>query len=409
MKRYLKWMISIILCLIFIRDGVTFWRGMRTPDILTANVELEYEMKGVWIATVLNLDYPTVPTDSAEELRRQADLILNNVEEWGFNAVFLQVRPCSDAFYDSEIFPWSVYLTGKQGRAPEDGFDPLQYWVQEAHERNLEVHAWINPFRIAQKEAAWNALTADSPAKQHPEWGVKYKDDYYFDPAIPEVRKLLVDGTMELVMNYEVDGIHMDDYFYPGIDFYDDVSYAVYGGGFTDIGDWRRNNVNLLIHDMSIAIHTFNPHLKFGISPHAVWAEKLQYEDGSDTTGSFSSYDDLYADTKYWVEAGWLDYIAPQIYYTIGDERNDFMILLNWWTDVVEESETDTKLYIGLADYKASEEGYFSPWYNGKEIARQMNACRSSSKIDGMLHFRYKFIVDNPALRHIICQAYQTE
>ena len=193
MKRYLKWMISIILCLIFIRDGVTFWRGMRTPDILTANVELEYEMKGVWIATVLNLDYPTVPTDSAEELRRQADLILNNVEEWGFNAVFLQVRPCSDAFYDSEIFPWSVYLTGKQGRAPEDGFDPLQYWVQEAHERNLEVHAWINPFRIAQKEAAWNALTADSPAKQHPEWVVKYKDDYYFDPALPFTAILISD------------------------------------------------------------------------------------------------------------------------------------------------------------------------------------------------------------------------
>lgn len=407
MKRYLKWIISVILCLVLIKNGLIFLTGLQTPDVISTNVDMEYEMKGIWIATVLNLDYPAVPTVSAEELRRQTDVILNNVEEWGFNAVFLQVRPCSDALYESEIFPWSIYLTGKQGRAPDDDFDPLHYWVQEAHKRNLEVHAWINPFRIVQKEDDWNALAADSPAKQHPDWVVKYEDDYYYDPALPEVRKLLIDGSMELVVKYDVDGIHMDDYFYPGTDFDDDASFEIYGGGFTDIGDWRRNNVNLLIQDMSTAIHTFDPQLEFGISPHAVWAEKSRYEEGSDTTGSFSSYDDLYADTKYWVEAGWLDYIAPQIYYEIGGDVIDFTVSLDWWSDVVEASETDTKLYIGLADYKATEEGYFSPWHNGREIARQMNACRSSGRIDGMLHFRYKFIADNPALRRIICQAYQ--
>lgn len=236
----------------------------------------EDKMQGIWVATVLNLDYPISPTDSETDLRDQTDAILNNVEMWGFDTIFLQVSPCADAFYKSEIYPWSIYLTGQQGIEPDSGFDPLEYWVSESHKRGLELHAWINPFRVTREPADWNKLSPASPARQHPEWIVKHNGNYYFNPGLSQVRQLIVEVMMEIVQNYEVDGIHLDDYFYPGREFDDAASFVAFGEGFTDIGDWRRNNINLLISDLSESLHNYDPQMQFGVAPNAVWAEKWQ-------------------------------------------------------------------------------------------------------------------------------------
>ena len=232
--------------------------------------EADREMRGVWVASVENLDYPAVPTVSAEELRAQADAVLDGADKSGFNAVFLQVRPCSDALYPSEIYPWSRYLTGQQGVAPDSDFDPLAYWVSEAHRRGLELHAWINPYRIARDASEWENLAEGSPARQRPDWVVQYGEGYYFNPGLPEVRELVISGVMEMIKKYQVDGIHLDDYFYPGADFNDGGTYAAYGTEFPDIGDWRRNNVNLLVSGLDASIHEVNPELEFGISPSGI-------------------------------------------------------------------------------------------------------------------------------------------
>lgn len=335
MKRIQKLFLSVFLVGILVCIILSERIVEQIPEHETGISASEAEMCGIWVASVLNLDYPTAPTSSASELKYQIDAILNNVEEWGFNTIFLQVSPCADALYASEIYPWSVYLTGKQGRMPDSGFDPLDYWVEEAHKRGLGLHAWINPFRITREISEWDGLASNSPARMHPDWVIRYDDNYYYDPGLPQVRHLLVDVVMEIVHNYAVDGIHLDDYFYPGIEFDDAASYADYGKDFTEIGDWRRNNINQLIYDISTSLHNYDPEIIFGVAPNSVWAEKSQQEDGSDTTSKYSSYYDLYADTKYWVESGWLDYIAPQLYFEMGHKTNDFSVLLDWWTNVI--------------------------------------------------------------------------
>jgi uncharacterized lipoprotein YddW (UPF0748 family) len=370
-----------------------------------ANVKTSQEMRGVWVSTVINLDYPTSPTTSAAELKNQADSILDNAVELGFNAVFLQVRPCSDALYNSTIYPWSVYLTGTQGKAPSDSFDPLAYWVSEAHKRGLELHAWLNPYRITRTASEWAGLAADSPAKLHPEWTVKYNNNYYFNPGLPEVRQLVIDGALEIVNNYDVDGIHLDDYFYPGTDFDDAATYAEYGAGFADIGDWRRDNVNQLVQGLDTALHKADKNIQFGISPAGIWASSTLNPAGSATTSTYSSYYSNYADSKAWVENGWVDYIAPQIYWEAGHSTADFTALLDWWTKLVDG--TGVKLYVGVADYKTVEaKASSSPWYDGAEVSRQLATCSSNKLVSGVIHFRYGSIKSSPALQRVIGAAY---
>ena len=371
--------------------------------------EKNQEMRGVWVASVENLDYPAAPTASAKELRAQADAVLEGADKNGFNAVFLQVRPCSDALYSSEIYPWSRYLTGQQGTAPDSDFDPLAYWVKEAHKRGIELHAWINPYRIAKGQEEWEKLAADSPARQHPDWVVQYGEGYYFNPALPEVRKLVMDGVMEIIENYKVDGIHLDDYFYPGADFNDGDSYASYGAEFSDIGEFRRNNVNLLVKGLDEAIHRADPKLEFGISPSGIWASSTMHPEGSATTSGFSSYFSLYADSRTWVREGWVDYIAPQLYWEIGHEKADFSALLDWWSGVaLEAREKEVSLYVGLADYKTVEAGEDgnNPWYGGGELQRQMGACSANEAVGGTIHFRYGLIENCPAIKQVLEEMY---
>lgn len=362
------------------------------------------DMKGVWVSTVYNLDYPAKGTADAAQLRRQADEILQGSADMGMNAVFLQVRPCSDALYPSKLFPWSTYLTGGQDTAPSQGFDPLAYWVEKAHSLGLELHAWINPFRVTRAgQQEWEKVSAQSPARQHPEWVVAHEQNYYFDPGIPQVRELVIQGAEEIAKNYDVDGIHLDDYFYPGTDFDDQKTFEQYGGQFEDIADWRRDNVNRLIKELGERLRAADPDLSFGVSPAGVWANKEDLAEGSDTRGN-QTYFTAYADTRLWVKEGWLDYICPQIYWYIGHKNADYKTLANWWSDTVEG--TGVRLYIGMADYQAGNEKPDSPWHGTKALEDQLALNKTLPQVSGEVHFRYRLMADNQQIRQLYQQAY---
>ena len=344
-------------------------------------------MRGVWVSTIYNIDYPSAQGLSVDALKSEADTILDNIAAMGLNTVFLQVRPSADALYPSEIFPWSRYISGTVGQAPDSDFDVLAYWVEGAHSRGLQLHAWINPYRITKDgQSEWDALPENSPAKQHPEWVVEYEDNYYFNPGLPAVQQLVVDGAAEIVENYDVDGIHLDDYFYPGTDFDDSATFARYGSNFSDIGDWRRDNVNTLIASLDETLHEINPALSFGVSPVGIWDNKANNPKGSETNGR-SSYQEIYCDSVEWINKGTVDYICPQLYWSIGYEIADFEILVDWWQQVV--STSDVALYIGIGAYRAAEAEPGDVWYGTDELQRQLTLLDDSIDIQGEVFFSY--------------------
>lgn len=369
------------------------------------------EMRGMWIASVLNIDYPSKGTADPDTLKQEAIKILDKAENIGINAVFLQVRPTADAFYPSKYFPWSKYLTGTQGLSPDNYFDPLQYWIDEAHSRNIEVHAWINPYRITKKtkndpEHDWDSLTNTHPAKLNSEWVVSHTDgNLYFNPGLPEVRKLIIDSTLEIINNYDIDGIHFDDYFYPGRTFADESTYEKYGSGFASLQDWRRENVNLLISDLYKAIKEKDQSVQFGISPFGIWANKGSNALGSDTRGA-ESYNDHYADSRTWVKSGYIDYITPQIYWNIGYTIADYQKLLNWWADVVRD--TDVKLYVGQAAYRTESSKTDSPWSGVAEIGRQLELNAQTPEVRGSIFYNTSAMMKKPALSSLV-QSYYSD
>jgi uncharacterized lipoprotein YddW (UPF0748 family)/N-acetylmuramoyl-L-alanine amidase len=407
MEQIMKNSLKIIISLFLI--------SLSIPIIIVSadsNISRGNNFRGLWVATVLNMDYPSKPTVDVETLKNEAIEILDNAKDIGFNAVFLQVRPSSDSFYKSEIVPWSKYLTGKQGLMPNDNFDPLEFWITEAHKRGIELHAWINPYRVTKNsddEPSYNfaSLASSNPARINPNWVVKYSDgDLYFDPGIPEVRKLIIDSVVEIIQNYDVDGIHLDDYFYPGNDFNDKATYKKYGARYKNIGDWRRANVNTLIGDLSKAIKDNSEDVRFGISPFGIWANKSSNSLGSDTQG-MQSYYDHYADTRKWVKDGLVDYIAPQIYWNIGYSIADYSKLLSWWNDLV--SGTGVDLYIGQAAYRTGNPDPSSPWYGVSEIEKQLNLNAKTSEVKGSIFFNYTPLKENPALSTVIKAMYEQQ
>lgn len=344
-------------------------------------------MRGVWVSTIYNIDYPSAQGLSADALKSEADTILDNIAAMGLNTVFLQVRPSADALYPSDIFPWSRYISGAVGQAPDGDFDVLAYWVQAAHSRGLQLHAWLNPYRITKGgQSEWDSLPDNSPAKQHPEWVVEYEDNYYFNPGLPAVQQLVVDGASEIANNYDVDGIHLDDYFYPGTDFDDSATYVRYGQDFSDIGDWRRDNVNTLIATLDKTLHKIDPTLSFGVSPAGIWDNKANNPKGSETNGR-SSYQEIYCDSVEWIRKGTVDYICPQLYWSIGYEIADFEVLVEWWQQIV--STSDVALYIGIGAYRAAEAQPGDVWYGTDELQRQLTLLDNSIDIQGEVFFSY--------------------
>lgn len=358
-----------------------------TPAFAAGTPSASEEMRGVWVSSVYNLDYPSSPTTDPDKLKAEADEILDNCVKWGLNAVFLQVRPSGDALYKSDLFPWSKYLTGSVGTAPQDGFDPLEYWVEAAHKRGLELHAWINPYRITRsKDTEWNSLPSTHPAKMNPDWVVKYSDgNYYFNPGIPEVRDLVTRGAVEIVQNYDVDGLHMDDYFYPGTDFNDAATYQKYGSSFSNIADFRRDSVNQLVAQLDTAVHNIDPDIQFGISPSGIWANKSTDPRGSNTNGS-EHYVSSYADSLYWIENGLVDYIIPQIYWEIGHKLADFATLADWWNDAVAGS--DVHLYIGMGAYRCADNPT-GVWTTTDPLFDSLAYLENKDNIGGCVFFRY--------------------
>ena len=351
-----------------------------------------HEMRGVWVSTVGNIDFPSSRGISITQMQQETDRWLDTAKSLGFNAVFFQARPMGDAMYSSKIYPWSGFLTGKQGQAPAENFDPLRYWIDGAHKRGMQLHAWCNPYRVKHGQIKKEDLDPQNPAILHPEWCFAKNGLLYLNPGIPEVRKLVISGLVEIVTNYEVDGVHFDDYFYPtGSTITEDAeTFKMYGGDFKHIEDWRRNNIDLLVQEIRAAVKQANPNVQWGISPFAIWANKgdnpaqNQHPEGSETRGN-SAYYVWYADTKKWVKEGWIDYIVPQIYWHIGFEVADFKKITDWWCDVCEG--TNVKLYVGMAAYRVGRSSQAEAWQTPDELIRQLDYMETKSRCNGFVMF----------------------
>ncbi|MBO0826949.1 MAG: family 10 glycosylhydrolase [Streptosporangiales bacterium] len=340
------------------------------------------QLRGMWVASVRNIDWPSKPGLSVAQ--QQAELIgwLDLARARHLNAVMLQVRPDGDAFWPSPYEPWSQWLTGTQGRNP--GYDPLAFAVREAHKRNLELHAWFNPYR-AGVHADPRKLTPTHPARVHPDWTFPYGGALYYNPGVPEVRQFVETAILDAVRRYDIDGVHFDDYFYPypvpGKKLPDQKTFERYGHGFTSIDAWRRHNVDLLVSELHQRIHAIKPWVRFGVSPFGIWRNKRSDPHGSDTHG-LESYSAIYADSRGWVKHGYVDYVAPQLYWNMGFPAADYAKLVPWWADVVRG--TDVQLYIGQGDYKLGAAG---AWRHPDELSRHLTYNERFPEVRGDVHF----------------------
>jgi uncharacterized lipoprotein YddW (UPF0748 family) len=347
------------------------------------------EMRGMWLATVANRDWPSKAGLSAAAQRAELIAHLDTAVRCRLNTVVFQVRPTADALWPSPYEPWSQYLTGTQGKDP--GWDPLGTAVAEAHARGLELHAWFNPYRIA-NHADPARLVAGHPARFHPEWVVPYGGKLYYNPGLPEVRAFVQDAMMDAVAKYEVDAVHFDDYFYPypvaGQTFDDDAAYAAHGGGFGSRADWRRDNIDRLVRETAARVKAARPTARFGISPFGVWRNAATDALGSDTRAGVQTYDDLYADTRTWVREGWIDYVVPQLYWNIGLAAADYAELVSWWAGVAQGSPT--KLYVGEALYKAGDPAQPAAWQDAAELSRHLTLAKEYAQVRGHVFFAAK-------------------
>src|SRR5882672_6652863 len=362
------------------------------------------EMRGVWVATVTNIDWPSKPGLSSDEQQKEMLAILDRARELKLNAIILQVRTSCDAFYPSELEPWSEYMTGQQGKPPEPFYDPLQLWIEQAHARGLELHAWFNPFRARHPDAK-----TDSPnhiSKTHPELVKQYGKYQWLDPGEPAAREHTLRVFRDVVKKYDVDGVQIDDYFYPypekGVDFPDEQSWQRYqkSGGKLSRADWRRQNINELIEKLYAMIKEEKPHVKFGISPFGIW--KPGYPAA---VQGFNQYESLYADAKLWLNRGWCDYFTPQLYWRISATSQPYKGLLDWW---ISENSKGRNIYPGLAPYRV---GNGNQNWPPQEIVEQIEATRARyPKASGNIHFSMKTLMSDsngvaPLLRESVYSA----
>ncbi|MEV6295064.1 family 10 glycosylhydrolase [Streptomyces sp. NPDC051896] len=365
------------------------------------------EMRGVWLATVSNRDWPSRPGLTAAAQRQELIAHLDRAARDRLNTVIFQVRRTADALWPSPYEPWSEYLTGTQGRSP--GWDPLGTAVQEAHARGLELHAWFNPYRIA-NHTDRSRLAASHPARRHPDWAVPYGGRLYYNPGLPEVRAFVQRAMLDAVVRYPVDAVHFDDYFYPypvpGQTFDDDDAYDRHGGGFSSRAAWRRDNIDRLVQEMAAGISRVRPGTRFGISPFGVWRNASTDPRGSDTQAGVQTYDDLYADTRTWVRSHWIDYVVPQLYWHIGFAAADYAKLVEWWAAVAKG--TKTHLYIGEALYRAGAAGQPSAWQDPVELSRHLTLAAGYPQVRGHVFFAAADVAADPigAMSRVITDHY---
>lgn len=358
-----------------------------------AQVHPKREFRGVWVATVANIDWPSKPGLSTENQKNELSRILDEHQKSGMNAIILQIRPAADAFYGNGTEPWSRFMSGKQGQSPFPFYDPLAFAIEEAHKRGMELHAWFNPYR-ASTTLSSSELSIGHISRQNPSWFFNYGGKKLFNPGIPEVRDYIIQTIMNVVRKYDIDGVHFDDYFYPypekGQFINDSKEFAAYGKEFKNIGDWRRHNVDTLIQTLSDSIHLAKKYVKFGISPFGIWRNKSQDSTGSESNG-LDSYGSLYGDSKKWIEKGWVDYINPQIYFPFHNRSAAFEKLTDWWSD----NAFGRHVYIGQAAYRALERR--PGWENKAQIPDQIRYLRNNNRIQGSVYFSSKSLTSNYA------------
>lgn len=352
------------------------------------------EFRAVWVATVDNIDWPSRPGLPADSQRVEALTILDRSVELGLNAVVLQVRPQCDALYASQLEPWSYYLTGQQGLAPEPAYDPLEFWVDEAHRRGLALHAWFNPYRVRHPQQR-GPMAPSSVAVQRPDLvrSLGTGDFLWLDPGEPDVRELTLSVILDVVARYEIDGVHMDDYFYPypsynnGDDFPDDASWQSYQatGGQLGRADWRRHNVDLFVQTLHERLRRMPRQVLFGISPFGIWRPNFppSIEAGLDQYGV------LYADARRWLHEGWVDYFAPQLYWPISQVPQSFPVLLGWWT---QNNPHGRHLWPGLFTSRVKPE---TGW-PVREVTDQIMISRAMTPTQaGHIHFSARVLLDS--------------
>jgi uncharacterized lipoprotein YddW (UPF0748 family) len=377
MKKYFAVLFSIVFA-----AQISFAQNLPT---------VEREFRAAWIATVGNIDFPSSKNLTTDEQKAEIIRILDFAKELKLNAVVFQVRPHADAVYQSKIEPWSEYLTGKSGQAPSPFYDPLAFVVEEAHRRGILVHAWFNPYR------AWHPAAKGEPAANHisktrPDLVRKYGKYLWLDPTEPEVQKLSVDVIADVTRRYDVDGVHFDDYFYPypekdaagnRIEFPDDKNWQKYqtAGGKLSRDDWRRKNVDDFIQTVAREVKKAKPDVMFGVSPFGIWQPMLERG-----IAGFNAYAELYADARKWFQAGWVDYLAPQLYWETTRKGQEYGVLFDWWR---EQNKLKRHLWTGLAAYRADK-------YTGAEIGTQIEISRRHLNSNaGNIFFSFKSLQKN--------------
>ena len=353
------------------------------------------EFRGAWIATVANIDWPSKPGLPVAQQKAELISLLDRAAQLHFNAVLFQVRPVADAFYASPFEPWSEYITGVQGKMPQPFYDPLALAVFEAHKRGLKLHAWFNPFRAAHPEAK-SPPAMNHVIRTHPEIIRHYGSQTWLDPGEPESQTRALNAVLDVVKRYDVDGIVFDDYFYPypekswtgGIlEFPDDASWEKYGAASGQTRDnWRRANVNQFVQKVSQSIKAEKPWVQFGISPFGIWRAGVP---AGISSKALDAYGKLYADARLWLASGWVDYLAPQLYWPIEQRELSFPVLLRWWC---QQNDKNHHVFAALND--AAVGGKFS----ADEIARQIQAVRTQSGNGGEIHYHLRSVLENPAL-----------
>ena len=352
-----------------------------------------YEFRGVWVATVDNIDWPSTKHLTSDSQKAEFIRLLDTHKRNGMNAIIAQIRPATDAFYPSQFEPWSEWLTGIQGKPPVPYYDPLEFMISETHKRGMEFHAWMNPYR-AEFMIGTSSISPTHITRIHPEWFLVYGDKKYFDPGNKKVQEFVGGVVQDVVSRYDVDAIHFDDYFYPyriaGKEFPDTLSYRLYSHNLLK-DDWRRSNVDSIIVLLSRIIKKEKRFCKFGISPFGVWRNIDKDPEGSNTKAGQTNYDDLYADILLWVRMKWIDYVAPQLYWEFSQKVVGFATLIEWWST----HAYGRQLFIGQGIYRAGESR--SPaWKSPLELPNQIKKLREYRQIQGSVFFSSKTFYKNP-------------
>jgi uncharacterized lipoprotein YddW (UPF0748 family) len=360
------------------------------------------EFRGAWLVTVANKDWPSKPGLSVAEQKAELIALLDRAVQLKLNAIIFQVRPSSDAVYASAIEPWSEYLTGTMGKAPQPLYDPLAFAIEEAHRRGLELHAWFNPFRALHPQTK-SSVAPNHISRTHPEFVRRYGPQFWLDPGEPAVRAYVLRVVMDVVQRYDVDGVQFDDYFYPypekdaagrELEFPDAATWQKFGlsAGYVNRDEWRRANVNQFIQSVYQSIKALKPWVKFGISPFGIWRPMNPPQ-----IRGMDAYARLYADSRLWLANGWLDYFAPQLYWAVEPKEQSFPALLDWW---VQQNSKGRHLWPGLMAANVGEK------WEPDEITRQLKVLRSQSAARGEIFYHLRNLTDNPALAGVVHAAY---